>query len=343
MDRLTIMKSFVAVVKAESFSAAARSLGVSASLVSRHISHLEQQLGVRLVNRTARAVSLTEQGERYFEFSERILSELENEDAAIRGLQESAEGSLAVVSPKWIGSLDLSDAVAAFAREYPQITVRFDVGGMGDRIYDFIGKGYDLAFHTNTLRDSSVRVRKVATLPFVLCASPLYLRRSPELNEPADLAHHACLVHRNDPVWHFERDGGQQHYKVQTAVFNSNTYLVLNKAALESLGVALLPLRPIFDHVRSGRLQVVLPEFSVPARPLYLIYPPGLQSVKKFRVFLDFMGAWFKRFPIDEAIERWPPDEDGAASVNGQHADPPAPPPRGTATQAKTATAKRKT
>ena len=323
MDRLTIMKSFVAVVKAESFSAAARSLGVSASLVSRHISHLEQQLGVRLVNRTARSVSLTEQGERYFQFSEHMLGELEAEDAAIRGLQESAEGTLAVVSPKWIGSLDLSDAVAAFAREYPQITVRFDVGGMGDRIYDFIGKGYDLAFHTKYLRDSSVRVRKIATLPFVLCASPLYLRRHPSLSEPADLARHACLVHRNDPVWHFERDGGQQHYKVQTAVFTSNTYLVLNKVALEGMGVALLPLRPIFDDVRSGRLQVVLPEFSVPARPLYLIYPPGLQSVKKFRVFLDFMGAWFKRFPIDDAIELWPPNGDGAANANGQHAEAP--------------------
>jgi DNA-binding transcriptional LysR family regulator len=337
MDRLTIMKSFVAVVKAESFSAAARSLGVSASLVSRHISHLEQQLGVRLVNRTARAVSLTEQGERYFLFSERLLAELDTEDAAIRGLQESAEGSLAVVSPKWIGSLDLSDAVAAFAREYPQITVRFDVGGMGERIYDFIEKGYDLAFHTKYLRDSSVRVRKVATLPFVLCASPLYLRRKPKLTEPADLAQHACLVHRNDPVWHFERDGGQQHHKVQTPVFMSNTYLVLNKAALEGMGVALLPLRPIFDDVRSGRLEVVLPEFSVPARPLYLIYPPGLQSVKKFRVFLDFMGDWFKRFPIDDVIERWPPDGDGAVSVNGKHADASVPAARGKAAATETA------
>lgn len=339
MDRLTIMNSFVAVVKAESFSAAARSLGVSASLVSRHISHLEQQLGVRLVNRTARAVSLTEQGERYYVFSQRLLSELDAEDAAIRGLQESAQGSLAVVSPKWIGSLDLSDAVAAFAREYPQITVRFDVGGMGERIYDFIDKGYDLAFHTKYLRDSSVRVRKVATLPFVLCASPLYLRRNSPLAEPADLTHHACLVHRNDPVWHFERDGGQQHHKVQTPVFTSNTYLVLNKAALEGMGVALLPLRPIFDDVRSGRLQVVLPEFSVPARPLYLIYPPGLQSVKKFRVFLDFMGDWFKRFPIDEAIERWPPDGDGAASPNGEHAEAPVPAPRHKAPAASTPSA----
>jgi DNA-binding transcriptional LysR family regulator len=265
---------------------------------------------------------LTEQGERYFRFSERMLAELEDEEAAIRGLQDRAEGSLAVVSPKWIGSLDLSDAVTAFAREFPQIEVRFDVGGMGERIYDFVEKGYDLAFHTKYLRDSSVRVRQVATLPFVLCASPLYLRRKTPIEEPADLVHHACLVHRNDPVWHFEHTGGQEHHKVQNAVFTSNTYLVLNKAALEGLGVALLPLRPIFDDVRSGRLQVVLPEFAVPARPLYLIYPPGLQSVKKFRVFLDFMGDWFKRFPIDEPVELTVAADD-RGGVNGNGASQP--------------------
>lgn len=313
MDRLTVMRSFVAVGRAESFSAGARSLGVSASLVSRHISHLEEQLGVRLVNRTARAVSLTEQGERYFGFSERLLAQLEQEDAAIRGLRERAEGTLSVVSPKWIGSLDLSDAVAAFAREYPQITVKFDVGGMGDRIYDFVNKGYDLAFHTHYLRDSSVRVRQVATLPFVLCASPLYLRRKARINELTDLVHHACLVHHNDPVWHFDPFGGQQHYKVHNPAFTSNTYLVLNKAVLEGLGVALLPLRPIFDDLRAGRLQVVLPQYPVPPRPLYLIYPPGLASVKKFRVFLDYMGAWFKRFPIDRPVELNPPPGEKAA------------------------------
>ncbi len=302
MDRITIMRSFVAAARAESFSAAARNLGVSGSLISRHISELERQLGVRLVNRTARAVSLTEHGHRYYEFSRRLLTEIEQEDAAIRGDQDRAEGDLSVVSPKWIGSLDLSDAVAAFARDHPQIRVRFDVGGMADRTYDFIEQGYDLAFHTKQLRDSSVRVRQVATLPFVLCASPLYLRRRKSPLEPIDLAAHNCLVHRNDPVWHFQRDGRTQHYKVPTGGFSSNTYLVLNKAVLEGLGIALLPLRPIFDEIRRGRLAVVLPEYEVPSRPLYVVYPPGLQSVRKFRVFIDYIAEWFRRFPIDAPV-----------------------------------------
>ncbi|HTX09649.1 MAG TPA: LysR family transcriptional regulator [Solirubrobacteraceae bacterium] len=314
MDRITVMKSFVVAARAESFSAAARTLGVSGSLVSRHISELERQLGVRLVNRTARAVSLTEHGHRYFEFSQRLLEEIDREDAAIRQGQDRAEGTLSIVSPKWIGSLDLSDAVAAFARDHPQIRVRFDVGGMADRTYDFIDQGYDLAFHTKQLRDSSVRVRKVATLPFVVCAAPVYLRRHRPPSKPSDLAEHSCIVHRNDPVWHFRENGRHLHYKVPASAFSSNTYLILNKAVIEGLGVGLLPLRPIFDDVRRGRLQIVLPEYEVPSRPLYVVYPPGLQSVRKFRVFLDYIADWFKRFPIDEAVMLGAADEepDGA-------------------------------
>jgi DNA-binding transcriptional LysR family regulator len=311
MDRITVMKSFVAAARAQSFTQAARTLGVSGSLISRHISDLEQQLGVRLVNRTARSVSLTEQGQRYLEFSQRLLDEIDAEDAAIRGEQERAEGTLSIVSPKWIGSLDLSDAVAAFAHDHPQITIRFDVGGMADRSYDFIDQGYDLAFHTKHLRDSSVRVRKVATLPFALCASPSYLSRRPPPRSPVDLAEHDCLLHRNDPVWHFRHDGREQRFKVNDAAFTSNTYLILNKAALEGLGIALLPLRPIFEDVRSGRLALVLPEFEIPARPLFVVYPPGLQSVKKFRVFLDYVADWFKRFPIDEPVV---PEDTGEGS-----------------------------
>ena len=302
MDRLTVMRSFVAVGKAESFNAAARALGVSGSLVSRHIADLEEQLGVRLVNRTARAVSLTEQGHSYYEFSERILREVDEEDAAIRGVHERAEGRLSIVAPKWIGSLDLSDAVAAFAVEHPLIKVRFDVGGMSDRMYDFIQQGYDVAFHTKDLRDSEVKVRRVATLPFVLCASPAYLRSRAAPATLTDLADHQCLVHRNDPIWHLRQGDRLMSHKVRDAAFASNTYLILQKAAIEGLGIASLPLRPIYDELREGRLQVVLRDFEVPARPLYVVYPPGLQSVQKLRVFLDFIGAWFKRFPIDRAL-----------------------------------------
>src|SRR5207302_9999824 len=107
MDRLTIMRSFVGVTKSRSFSQAARSLGISGSLVSRHVAELERSLGVRLVNRTARTISLTEAGSRYAEFAARVIDEIDREEAQLRGLRDKAEGTLAIISPKWVGSNDV--------------------------------------------------------------------------------------------------------------------------------------------------------------------------------------------------------------------------------------------
>lgn len=298
MDRLTVTKSFVHVAKAKSLTGAARQLGISGSLVSRHIADLEARVGVRLVNRTARAVSLTEAGQRYLEFSEKLLRLIEEEDAAIVGMRDAAEGSLSIVSPKWIGSLDVGDAVASFAADYPGISVRFDVGGMSDRAYDFIQNSYDLAFHTKNLRDSSVLVRKVATLDFVLCASPAYVEEHGPVESPLDLAKHACLIHTNDPVWHFVQGERHTHQKVTTVAFSSNTYPILRKAALNDLGIALLPLRSVYADLEAGRLVRMMPDFEVPDRPLFIVFPPGGQQIKKIQVFLDYMVAWFKRRPI---------------------------------------------
>lgn len=299
------MKTLVAVAKMKSFNGAARSLGISGSLVSRHIAHLEKELGVRLVNRTARSVTLTEAGERYMAFAARILGEIAEEDASLAGLRERAEGTLSVVSPKWIGSLDLGEAIAQFAIDHPLINVRFEVGGMSDRTYNFIESGFDVAFHTKDLRDSSVKVKKIANLKFVLCASPAYLARRSPLLTPRDLADHNCLVHQNDPVWHFKQGSRSERVKVLShPVFTSNTYLVLQKATLRGLGVALLPLRPIYRDVLEGRLKVVLPDYGIPDRPLFAVYPPGKQPVRKVKVFLDFIQRWFKEHPMLEL----PPD-----------------------------------
>lgn len=292
------MRTLVAVARVKSFNGAARSLGISGSLVSRHIAYLEREVGVQLVNRTARSVTLTEAGERYTLFATRILGEIAEEDAVLAGLRERAEGTLSVVSPKWIGSLDLGEAVAQFAIDHPLINVHFEVGGMSDRTYNFIESGFDVAFHTKHLRDSSVKVKKIADLKFVLCASPAYLARRPKLTGPRDLADHSCLVHVNDPVWHFKHGSRGERVKVQHPAFTGNTYLVLQKATLRGLGIALLPLRPIYQDVLDGRLRVLLPDHAVPDRPLFAVYPPGRRPLRKVKVFLDFIQAWFREHPM---------------------------------------------
>lgn len=301
MDRFILMKSLVAIVKEGSFAGAARSLGVSRALVSRQIADLEKQLSMRLVNRTTRSISLTESGQRYYEFSKRILSEIELEDEAILGLRDKAEGELSIISPKWIGILDLGDAISSFAVAEPGIHVRLDLGGMSDRTYDFIESGYDIAFHTHYLRDSSIKVKKIATLDFVLCASNAYLKRFGNPETPSDLAVHQCLVHTTDPIWHFTRGSSKQHFKPENPVFLSNTFLILQKAAIRGMGVALLPLRSVANDVLNGDLEIVLPGYSVPNRPLYAAFSPGDHTVQRVRLFIDFIADWFQTHPIQQA------------------------------------------
>lgn len=299
MDRFTLMKSLVAVVKEESFAGAARSLGVSRALVSRQIADLERQLGVRLVNRTTRSISLTESGQRYFDFSQRILKDIEEQDDAIIGLRDKAEGELSVISPKWIGVLDLGDAISSFALHEPKIRIRLELGGMTDRTYDFIESGYDIAFHTHYLRDSSIMVRKIATLEFVLCASPDYLKRCGEPTAPAELAQHSCLVNTNDPIWQFAQGSKKPHFKPDPPVFASNTYLILQKAAVQGMGIALLPLRSAASEIMQGSLQMLLADFPVPSRPLYATFSPGDHTIKRIRLFIDFIAEWFRTHPMD--------------------------------------------
>jgi DNA-binding transcriptional LysR family regulator len=295
MDRLTIMRSFVGVTKARSFSQAARSLGISGSLVSRHVAELERSLGVRLVNRTARTISLTEAGTRYAEFAARIIDEIDREDAQLRSLRDKAEGSLAIISPKWIGSNDVGDAIVAFSAQYPKIHIRFEVGGMSERSYEFLDRGFDVAFHTRHVRDCNLMLRKIADLGFSLCAAPLYLRRAGEPAQVGDLSDHDCLANTNDPIWHVRQAGHDVHLKINDPVYSSNSYVTLRKAALAGRGVALLPIRLVRDELTDGTLVNVLPGCQVPDRPLYALYAPGGQTLARVQLFLDFVSDWFRR------------------------------------------------
>ncbi|WP_369029679.1 LysR family transcriptional regulator [Streptomyces adonidis] len=298
MDRLLLMRSFVTVANIGSFNGAAKALSSSGSLVSRHVAELERQIGVRLVNRTARSVNLTEQGLRYAEFASRILKEIEAEDSSIAHLHDRAEGALNIICPKWIGSYDLGDAIAAFSAAHAKIHVRFELGGLSDRTYDFIDGGFDVAFHTRDLRDSSVRLRKIASLPFVLCASKKYIDRCGPVSHPNDLTAHDCLVHVNDPVWRLGHGPASTLHKVRNVAFSSNSYIALQKAAVHGRGVAMLPQRLAYDELVSGALRVLLPHVAAPDRPLYAIYGPDRNTPRKIAVFLEFLTEWFRENPI---------------------------------------------
>ncbi|MFD7811504.1 LysR family transcriptional regulator [Streptomyces sp. NPDC059785] len=298
MDHISLMRSFAAVAQVGSFNGAAKILNFSGSVVSRHVGELERQLGVQLVHRTARSVSLTQSGKRYAEFATRILDEMDEERASISQTHELVEGGLSVMAPKWIGSLDLGDAMAAFSMEFPKLSVRFELGGLSHRTYNFLESGFDVALQTRELRDSSVRLRKITSVPFVLCASKAYIERNGAPTRPDELSEHECLVHSNDPVWRLGSGPAAAPIRIRNTLFSSNSHLALHKAALFGRGIALLPERAVYDDLVSGKLQVLFPELGVTDRSLYAIYGPGDAVPRKVSALLDFLTAWFRENPM---------------------------------------------
>ncbi|MFG1926947.1 LysR family transcriptional regulator [Cryptosporangium sp. NPDC048952] len=298
MDQLLVMRSLVAVADTESFASAAEQMRTSASSVSRHVASLEKHLGARLVNRTARSVTLTEFGLHYSVFARRIIREIEEEEQNLAGLSTQITGSLSVICPKWLGALDLGDAIAAFSVRYPEIELRLELGGVQDRAYAFIDEGYDVSFHTRPLRDSQMRLRRISTFPFVLCASPAYLDDHGRPREIAGLAELDCLSHEHESSWRLEL-GGQSHvHKFSRRPFTTNSYLALVKAAKHGRGVALLPLRLAHAGMVTGELEALFGGAHVQERSLCAVHGPSPQVPKKVGALLDFVTQWFAEHPM---------------------------------------------
>jgi len=296
MDRFRTMESFVRVVRAGSFTIAANQLGLSRALVSRHVSDLEQRLGVRLLNRSTRSLNLTEEGQSYLEFCEQLFRDVESKERAIIRTRTEAVGTLRLTAPKSFGVVHLSDAVVAFAGLQPKLRVSLVLEDISIRPGEFSEKGLDLALRITSAGNASFIEETITPLDWVACASPEYLAREGRPATPSDLPGHACLVHVNvlpsDHVWRFEGPNGNQSIKV-TSAFMSNSALALRKAALAGLGIALVPRYVVADDLKSGLLTAVLPRYKTTARPLLAVYPRTPAVPQKLRLFIDFLKDWF--------------------------------------------------
>jgi DNA-binding transcriptional LysR family regulator len=296
VDRFSTMESFVRVVRAGSFTIAANQLGLSRALVSRHVSELEHRLGVRLLTRSTRSLSLTEEGRSYLAFCEQLLRDLESKERSVAGARTETVGTLKLTAPKSFGVLHVADATVAFAQAQPKVRISLLLEDVSLRMGEFGEKGLDLALRITSARNVSFVAEEIVPLDWVACASPGYLARAGRPRTPADLAQHACIVHVNvlpsDHVWRFEGPRGPQSIKVKGA-FMSNSALALRKAALAHLGVALVPRYVVADDLGSGRLVAVMPRYRAVARPLLAVYPRAASVPQKVRVFVDFLKEWF--------------------------------------------------
>lgn len=307
MERFKTMESFVRVVRAKSFSLAAKELGLSRALVTKHVQALEDHLGARLLNRTTRSLALTEIGAEYYDFCQRIIGEIEEEERALRDLQKEPRGSLRVLSPKSFATLHMCEAMAAFAQRYPDIRVTLVLDDSSLHSINLVSQGYDLAVRLAAIDDSTLVARKLATLKWVACASPDYLKRHGVPSSPRDLANRNCLTHMTlgpDRLWRFDDGKKPIEVKVQ-GTFTANSVIALQHAARIGIGIALLPTYSAAEDLKRGLLKPILTDYRLDERPLYAVYPYGANPPKKVRLLVDFLAQWF-RVPPWERTEKAP-------------------------------------
>jgi DNA-binding transcriptional LysR family regulator len=289
------MQSFVRVVRAGSFTLAAQQLGMSRALISRHISDLEARLDVRLLNRSTRALDLTEEGRRYLEFCEQMFRDLEKKEDEIGKVRAQPAGTLRILAPNSFGALHVADAVIAFAKQQPRLKLSLLLENTWFRQDDFLHRGLDMALRFAPIRKSALTAEPIVEIDWVVCVAPDYLARHGRPAKPSDLASHACLLHANalpdDHVWRFLAPKGVAVVRVNAALY-SNSAIALRKAAIAGLGLALVPRYAVADDLATGQLVTVLPRNRVPSRTLFAVYPGSSAAPTKVRIFVDFLAKW---------------------------------------------------
>jgi DNA-binding transcriptional LysR family regulator len=296
MDRFQTIESFVRVAHAGSYTKAARQLGLSRALLSRRIIELEARLGVRLLNRSTRSLSLTAEGRAYLTRCKHVLDDMEAADREIaRGVQTPL-GGIRVLAPKSFGVTCLSDAMIAFSKLHKQVRVSLSLGDFSFRPADFVEEGFDLAIRIADIRDSTVLARRITTLKSLLVASPDFIGRSGSPTNVSQLSNYPCLAHlgsdEHDRVWTFAGQRGGASIRVDGS-FDSNSALALRKAAIAGVGIALLPEKYIADDLASGALVRILPQYEI-KRPVTALYARSPHIPQKVRLLVSFLVQWFK-------------------------------------------------
>ena len=256
---MTSMATFVKVVESGGFSAAARTLSMSPSMVTAHVQAIEERLGVRLLNRSTRRVSLTEVGHAYYERCLQILADADDADQVAQALQSSTKGTLrlntAIAIPPF-----LAPVIAEFVALYPDVSISMT---MTDRMVDLVEEGFDLAVRNMSVPDSALIARRVATYRLVVAGAPGYLAARGTPREPADLAHHNCLIYSRAAwgnEWRFAGPDGEVAIPV-AGNLQANSDNALRLAAVHGQGLAMAPSFLLIDEIKSGRLVPVLTEF----------------------------------------------------------------------------------
>ncbi len=292
MDRLTSLTVFGRVVECGGFSAAARRLNMSVTMVGNHVQSLEDRLGVRLLNRTTRKVSLTETGKYYYERSSQILADLEEIDRAAGALNTMPRGTLKIYTSGAIVRF-LLPVVNEFMTQYPALSLDFNVG---ERAIDMIEEGYDLMIRTLPAQESTLVARKLTPWRHMLVCSPEYRDTHSMPKVPADLVEHNCLQYAYYPYgdeWRFEDAGGNKVGVKISGNVVSNSAETLRFLLASGQGIFLAPSFIVFEDVAAGRLVPVMPDYKAVEFLISAMYPNRSHLPTKVRLFIDLLVERF--------------------------------------------------
>ncbi len=294
MDRFQEMTVFTAVVEAGSFVGAADALGISKAVVSRLVAELEARLGVRLLHRTTRKLSLTEEGRTFHARCKSVLADVEEAEAEITARSGQARGLVKINVPVTFGVMHLAPLWGDFMAKNPQVSL--DVT-LSDRFVDLVEEGYDLAVRIGRLGNSSLISRQLSSTRMVVCASPRYLKAQGEPAHPADLAQHAVLAYSlasTGDLWEFTGPQGPVTARVQPRL-RTNSGDTCVQAALHHQGIILQPTFIVQEHLKSGALREVLPDYRSHELGIHAVYPSRQHVAPKIRVLIDYLQRALRR------------------------------------------------
>lgn len=286
---------FVAVATSSSLSAAARHLGVSTPAVSKRLSQIEARVGVTLINRTTRRTSLTPEGEIFYTYSRRILSDIDELDELITRSKESPRGLLRVHATFGFGRMYVAPAISSFAKIYGDVDIRLTLGETAPSLVDDL---YDISIQFGDPPDSRLIARRLAANERLICASPKYLAERGTPDSPQDLIRHNCIDIRQGTeafgVWRFKRkddaDGVSEAIKVKGNLATNDGESAV-EWALAGHGIVMRAQWDVDRYLHTGRLVRILPDWQTPSAPVYAVFPQRHQSSSRVKLFVDHLAT----------------------------------------------------
>ena len=290
MNILTLMETFSVVVETGSFTAAAEKLGLSKSFVSKQVSILEGDLGARLLYRTTRKLSLSDEGGQFYNHCKIIMAEAENARAEVMDSQGAPRGKIRITMPQSLIISGFGQLLIEFQLQYPEIDLEVIASG---RVEDLVKEGIDIALRVGQLEDSSLISRRLADCTFQVVASPHYIEKWGEPSQPADLMQHNCLIYGDSKInrgWPFRSASGESITVKAKGSLTSNDGSLIVEGMLRGLGIGFGPNFLFKDHVESGQLQLLLSNYYQPPTAISALYPLNRNLSRRIRMLIDYLS-----------------------------------------------------